>query len=63
MSALRILIATAILGQPAAVAERLRMRNCRPAIVEPGSRPLLLGFNVGPPMDEAPTVAQRSARP
>jgi broad specificity phosphatase PhoE len=50
---LRILIASAILGQPASVAGRLRMRNCRPAIVEPGRRPLLLGFNVGAPGDEA----------
>ena len=50
---LRILIATAVLGQPAAAAGRLRMRNCRPAIVEPGLRPLLLGFNVGAPRDEA----------
>ena len=50
---LRILIATAILGQPASMARRLRMRNSRPAIVEPGHPPLLLGFNVGAAGDEA----------
>jgi broad specificity phosphatase PhoE len=49
---LRILIATAVLGLPAEVSHRLRMRNCRPAIVEPGRRPLLLGFNVGDPAGE-----------
>ena len=47
--ALRILIATCVLGVPASVAGNLRMRNCRPAIVEPGSPSLLLGFNVGAP--------------
>ena len=50
---LRILISTAILGLPSAASARMRMRNCRPAIVEPGPRPLLLGFNVGPPSAEA----------
>jgi len=44
---LRILIATCVLGVPASVSRRMRMRNCRPAIVEPGRDPLLLGFNVG----------------
>lgn len=43
---LRILIATA-LGLPASFANALRMRNCRPAILEPGPRPLLLAFNAG----------------
>lgn len=46
---LRILIAACVLGVPASVAGNLRMRNCRPAIVEPGSPSLLLGFNVGAP--------------
>ena len=50
---LRILIATCVLRVPAAVAGSLRMRNCRPAIVEPGRVPLLLGFNLGPARDEA----------
>jgi broad specificity phosphatase PhoE len=49
---LRILIASVILGLPANASARMRMRNCRPAIVEPGERPLLLGFNVGSPADE-----------
>jgi broad specificity phosphatase PhoE len=44
---LRILLATCVLRVSPAAARRLRMRNCRPAIVEPGSHPLLLGFNVG----------------
>ena len=44
---LRILLATCVLRVPAIVARSLRMRNCRPAIVEPGPVPLLLGFNVG----------------
>lgn len=46
---LRVLIATCVLAAPAQLADHLRMRNCRPAIVEPGSHPLLLGFNVGSP--------------
>jgi len=50
---LRILIATCVLRVPAAVAGSLRMRNCRPAIVEPGRAPLLLGFNLGPTQDGA----------
>jgi len=50
---LRILIASVILGLPPSASARMRMRNCRPAIVEPGHRPLLLGFNVGSPADEA----------
>jgi uncharacterized phosphatase len=50
---LRILLSTVILGMPPDLAHRMRMRNCRPAIVEPGGAPLLLGFNVGPPGDEA----------
>ena len=50
---LRILLAACVLGLPAGGSQRLRMRNCRPAIVEPGRTPLLLGFNVGPPADEA----------
>ncbi len=47
--ALRILIAACVLGVPASVAANLRMRNCRPAIVEPGAPSLLLGFNMGAP--------------
>ena len=43
---LRILIATCVLGVAADTSGRLRMRNCQPAIVEPGIRPLLLGFNL-----------------
>jgi broad specificity phosphatase PhoE len=50
---LRILIATCVLRVPAAVSGSLRMRNCRPAIVEPGRVPLLLAFNLGPARDEA----------
>jgi broad specificity phosphatase PhoE len=50
---LRILIASVILGLPPSASSRMRMRNCRPAIVEPGEQPLLLGFNVGSPADEA----------
>jgi broad specificity phosphatase PhoE len=50
---LRILIATCVLRVRAAVSGSLRMRNCRPAIVEPGRVPLLLGFNLGPARDEA----------
>ena len=43
---LRILIATCVLGVPAGVSANMRMRNCSPAIVEPGRVPLLLAFNV-----------------
>jgi broad specificity phosphatase PhoE len=43
---LRILIAACVLGVPASVSASLRMRNCRPAIVEPGRVPLLLAFNL-----------------
>lgn len=50
---LRILLSTVVLGMPPAVSHRMRMRNCRPAIVEPGAEALLLGFNVGQPADEA----------
>jgi broad specificity phosphatase PhoE len=49
---LRILIATCVLRVPSAVATSLRMRNCRPAIVEPGRVPLLLGFNLAMPGDD-----------
>jgi broad specificity phosphatase PhoE len=52
---LRILIATA-LGLPPAFARTLRMRNCRPAILEPGASPLLLGLNLGDPSSEATLV-------
>jgi broad specificity phosphatase PhoE len=49
---LRILVATA-LGLPPSFAQSLRMRNCRPAVLEPGPRPLLLAFNAGAPSFEA----------
>ncbi|HXX60165.1 MAG TPA: histidine phosphatase family protein [Candidatus Sulfotelmatobacter sp.] len=48
---LRILLATA-LGLPPSFAQSLRMRNCRPAVMEPGARPLLLAFNAGDPSFE-----------
>lgn len=50
---LRILIAICVLRAPAAVSGSLRMRNCRPAILEPGRVPLLLGLSLGPARDEA----------
>jgi broad specificity phosphatase PhoE len=49
---LRLLLAEA-LGLPGSFAESVRMRNCRPAILEPGSRPLLLALNAGDPSFEA----------
>lgn len=49
---LRILIAVA-LGLPPSIAQSLRMRNCRPAILEPGPRPLLLALNAGDASFEA----------
>jgi broad specificity phosphatase PhoE len=49
---LRILIVAAVLGAPPSLSTQLRMRNCRPAVVEPGVKPLLLGFNVGDPTNE-----------
>ena len=52
---LRILIAAA-LDLPLTVAERLRMRNCRPAVLEPGPRPLLLALNAGDPSFEAAPI-------
>ena len=52
---LRILMAT-VLGQPPAFARTLRMRNCRPAILEPGPSPLLLALNAGDPATEASLV-------
>ena len=52
---LRILIATE-LGLPASFARSLRMRNCRPAILEPGRTPLLLALNAGDPSFEAALV-------
>jgi len=57
---LRILLTTA-LDLPLDFAALLRMRNCRPAIIEPGPRPLLLGFNVGSPADEARDGSRGSA--
>ena len=52
---LRILIAIE-LGLPATFARSLRMRNCRPAILEPGRTPLLLALNAGDPSFEAASV-------
>jgi broad specificity phosphatase PhoE len=49
---LRILIAVA-LGLPPSFAQSLRMRHCRPAVLEPGPRPLLLALNAGDPSFEA----------
>ena len=60
---LRILIATA-LGLPPSVARSLRMRNCRPAVLEPGRTPLLLALNAGDPSFEAdPTDALNEPAP
>ncbi len=52
---LRILIATA-LGLAPSFARSLRMRNCRPAILEPGRMPLLLALNAGDPAFEATSI-------
>ena len=49
---LRIMIAVA-LGLPPSFSASLRMRNCRPAVLEPGARPLLLALNLGDPAFEA----------
>lgn len=49
---LRILMATA-LGLPPSFSRTIRMRNCRPAVLEPGPRPLLLALNSGDPALEA----------
>jgi broad specificity phosphatase PhoE len=49
---LRVLLALAM-RLPPSFATSLRMRNCRPAIIEPGRRPLLLAFNAGNPTYEA----------
>ena len=50
--ALRILIAVA-LDLPPSFSRSLRMRNCRPAVLEPGPKPLLLALNTGDPSFEA----------
>jgi hypothetical protein len=50
---LRSLIAICVPRSSAAVSGGLRMRNCRPAIVEPGRVPLLLGLSLRPARDEA----------
>jgi broad specificity phosphatase PhoE len=49
---LRALIVLKVLGAPASAVSALRLRHCRPTIIEPGKRPLLLGLNVGNPADE-----------
>jgi hypothetical protein len=41
------------LGLPPSFSQSLRMRNCRPAVLEPGARPLLLALNAGDPSFEA----------
>jgi broad specificity phosphatase PhoE len=46
---LRVLLVTRILGLPASAARRLRVRNCRPAVVELSHPPLLLGLNLEGP--------------
>jgi hypothetical protein len=43
----------AALGLPPSFAQLLRLRNCRPAVMEPGPRPLLLALNSGDPSFEA----------
>jgi broad specificity phosphatase PhoE len=48
---LRILIATVVLGVPASASGAMRIRNCLPAVIEPGPRPLLLALNLGAPAD------------
>jgi broad specificity phosphatase PhoE len=53
---LRILMAT-VLGLPPSFSQSLRMRNCRPAVLEPGPRPLLLALNAGDPSFEAGRTA------
>ena len=60
--ALRIMIAAA-LGLPPSFSRSLRMRNCRPAVMEPGARPLLLALNVGDPSFEAPPAQPRAPQP
>jgi broad specificity phosphatase PhoE/GGDEF domain-containing protein len=42
----QILLAVHVLGLPANAARVMRMRTCRPAVVEPGTPPLLLGLNL-----------------
>ncbi len=54
---LRILIATA-LGLSPSFARSMRMRTCRPAILEPGPHPLLLALNAGDPSDEIATTVR-----
>jgi broad specificity phosphatase PhoE len=49
---LRILMAEA-LGLPPSFSRSPRMRNCRPAMLEPGPRALLLALNAGDPSFEA----------
>ena len=49
---LRLLIAAA-LGLPTSFSRLLRIRNCRPAVLEPGPRPLLLALNGGDASFEA----------
>lgn len=48
---LRILLAS-VLDLPASFADSLRMRHCRPAVLEPGKKPLLLALNAGDPSFE-----------
>jgi len=57
---LRILMATA-LGLPPSFARSLRMRICRPAVLEPGATPLLLALNAGDPASEVVGAPQSVA--
>jgi len=43
---LRLLIVSCVLDLGADAVRRLRIRNCRPAVVQPGRPPLLLGLNL-----------------
>ena len=56
---LRVILAQA-LRLPPSLARRMRMRNCRPAIIEPGPRPLLLALNAGDPRYEATATREWS---
>jgi len=58
---LRLLIVSCVLGLGADAVRRLRIRNCRPAVVEPGRPPLLLGLNLEGA--EVSDVAARAGEP
>jgi broad specificity phosphatase PhoE len=46
---IRVLLVSRFLGLPPSSARRLRVRNCRPAVVELADPPLLLGLNLEGP--------------